>query len=505
MYYMQRLDPTELAQVIHHLNYRWGYQTLSLWQGIRAPFHPQAIYAGFERLLNPETIASMDRLDEPLGRNRIRHGLIDHYLQRTLLPHETEMQAWSRGAVALVEKERIGFRELIPWCQKASTWKKRRILQKETSALCKFLKPFALDHWRMVLETIQGELGYADYVAYCGHKKGVDYDAWVPMVKDLLRDSDGIYRKAMDPWSQRRFGQPMERLNRFDAICLLGMGEFDASYPVKDIAVQLDFLATWGLSAGSLPGLNLDIRRNGSKSAQALTILLQVPEEVYVLMRPEGGWIDLETLWHELGHGLSASLTRSDLSLVEGDLATSFALSEAFAFLLQDMALSRSFLERILGLSAREAAKVAHHKTVKDIAAMRRYGAKFLAEYAMFKGSALSDGQPYADTMARFTGFYHQPESHLFDLVPELYCMDYLLGWMGAASLRRHLEQKLGETWYLQPEAGDILKAWWAQGNRRSYDEFFDVNGLERPSPRLLLDHLKASLIQSAPPQTTTT
>ena len=41
----------------------------------------------------------------------------------------------------------------------------------------------------------------------------------------------------------------------------------------------------------------------------------------------------------------------------------------------------------------------------------------------------------FNDAMARITGFYHQPESHLFDLVPELYCADYLLGWMGEAAL----------------------------------------------------------------------
>jgi hypothetical protein len=40
--------------------------------------------------------------------------------------------------------------------------------------------------------------------------------------------------------------------------------------------------------------------------------------------------------------------------------------------------------------------------------------------------------------MARITGFYHQPESHLFDLVPEFYCADYLLGWLGEAVLNEY-------------------------------------------------------------------
>ena len=59
-------------------------------------------------------------------------------------------------------------------------------------------------------------------------------------------------------------------------------------------------------------------------------------------MRPEGGWIDVETLWHELGHGLSAVTTDPSLPAVDRELATAFSLSEVYAFLLQRMALSQA-------------------------------------------------------------------------------------------------------------------------------------------------------------------
>jgi hypothetical protein len=486
--------PTELAEIVHHLNYRWGSQALALWQGLRPPFRPESIYADFGKVLDHGTIQRVNRFDDPLVQNRIRHGLIDHYLQRELLPYETELQAWSKRAVAVVGNDRIRFREVIPWCQKASTWSRRRTLQKETSALCKLLKPFALSHWQVLLEKIQGDLGYVDYVKYCRCKKGIAYETWIPVIKRLLNDTDAIYRDVIDDWSRKRFGHPMDRLNRFDAICLLGLAEFDDHYPGNDLSDQLTFLKTWELSLETMPGLNLDIRRNGTKSSQAMTIILQIPEEVYVLMRPEGGWIDLETLWHEMGHGLSAALTSPGLSLVQGNLATTHCLSEAFAFLLQDMALSQPFLERSLGLSARKAETVARHKTIKDLAGVRRYAAKFLAEYDMFRSSRLEDGDPYAEIMARHTGFYHQPESHLFDLVPEFYCMDYLLGWMGAASLTSHLECRLGEAWYFDSEAPKILKSWWVQGNRRNFAEFFSYNRLAAPSPELLLERWRGTI-----------
>jgi oligoendopeptidase F len=85
------------------------------------------------------------------------------------------------------------------------------------------------------------------------------------------------------------------------------------------------------------------------KSAQAICLMLQVPEEIYVLLRPEGGWGDLETLWHELGHGLSAVFTSPDLSTVTRNMGTSFALSEAFAFLMQNLVLFKPLFDRIPG------------------------------------------------------------------------------------------------------------------------------------------------------------
>ena len=121
---------------------------------------------------------------------------------------------------------------------------------------------------------------------------------------------------------------------------------------------------------------------------------------------------------------------------------------------------------------------VGYYKDLKDLSVFRRYAAKFISEYEMFSNGDLSDGRPYADTMARITGFYHQPESHLFDLVPEFYCADYLLGWMGEAALADNLSQRFGRDALLLPEAGNWLQSLWHQGNRLDIFSFFNQNGL---------------------------
>jgi hypothetical protein len=476
-----------LISAIQTLNTRWARRALSLWRGHLPGDSPERIYAGFDDILTPETIVGVPGArDEPAGR-RIRHGLIDHYLQRKLMPHETEMQAWSRGAAAHVDGEKIYFRDVIPWCQKSSTLLKRQRLQQETGPLCKLLKPFALNYWTIVMETLTGELGFDSYIDYCSQKKGIDYHWLYDLAQDLLRDTHDFYFAAMQAWSRDRFGISLDRLSRFDAIYLLSLSQWDRLCPVDDPATTLGFFEHWGIDTARLHGLHLDLKFTAGKSAQAISVLVRIPQEIHILMRPEGGWIDVETLWHELGHGLSAVYTDPSLPVVERELATAFNLSEVYAFLLQRLALSRPILSEVMDLPEETIATIGYYKGLKDLSVFRRYAAKFISEYDMFAGGNLPDGQPYADTMARATGFYHQPESHLFDLVPEFYCADYLLGWLGEAVLSDRLASRFGEGGWVGPAAGEWLKTLWRQGNRRDIFSFFTGNGIGEITAKPLL------------------
>jgi hypothetical protein len=195
-------------------------------------------------------------------------------------------------------------------------------------------------------------------------------------------------------------------------------------------------------------------------------------------MRPEGGWIDVETLWHELGHGLSAVYTDPTLDAVSRELATTFNLSEMYAFFLQRMALSRPVLTSVMGLPEAKVETIGYYRQLKDLSVFRRYLAKFRCEYEMFASGNIGDGRPYAEAMARHTGFYHQPESHLFDLVPELYCADYLLGWLGEAVLNEYSIDRFGENGCLRSDMAEWLRSLWRQGSGADIDAFFARNGI---------------------------
>jgi len=481
-------DHHSLIDTLKTLNQHRTGSALAMWKGEAPAVEPYNLYAGYEVFLTLDTLECINREFKGKARQRVRHAFIDHYLQQVLLPHETEMQTWMRGAAALVNDERIHFRNIIQWCQEPRSHADRERLQDETGPLCKFMKPFALNYWEILLSLLKKDFGFSNYIDYCREKKGLDYSRYAILMEQVLEETRGIYFKAMQAWAEDSVGLSLERLNRFDAINLFGMHALDNLLPDNAMEDSKAFFEQWGIEPDNLEGLHLDIQKDDRKSDQAMSFLLAIPGDVHVVMNATGGWIDLETLWHELGHGLSSVFTSPRLSTVDRELATSYSLSESYAFLLQNITLSEPFLRNYLTLSEDQARKLHYYKTLKDLAVFRRYAAKFIAEYRMFGSNSLADGNPYAEIMARHTGFYHQPESHLFDLVPEFYCLDYVLGWMGEAAMEDHLRNRFGENWMFQSGAGDLLKQWWRQGNRLDIIDFFKKNNLGLLSADMLVN-----------------
>ncbi len=474
------IDLEAIGQALLTLNYRLSSHALNLWQGNQGVSSHHSIYEGFSHILNPPAIREIRSVTGPTKeRRRTFHHLLGHYLQYRLFPYENELFTWMRGAAAHVDGEKIYFKDVLSWCQKRSDVEKRHILEKETKSLCKFMKPFALSFWEYLLKLLDEKFGYSNYAAYCKDKKEVEYQAHIPRLQALLEQTETLYLESMESWAQRSLGVPLSELNRFDAVYLLGLGEFDHLFPGEiPLVDQLNFFNHWDIQVKDIQGLHLHIDHSPKKGAQAMSFVLRIPEEIHLVMNPQGGWIDLETLFHEMGHGLSNAFTSRDLSLTEKDFFTSNTLSETYAFLLQNMCFSPCFLERQLGLSSKAIEEITYYKALKDLSVFRRYASKFLAEYHMFKENDLASGDAYARLLRKHTGFSYRPETQLFDLVPEFYALDYVLSWMAEATMEKMLSQTLGDDWMFKSEVGRILKDWWQCGNRYELDEFFAVKGI---------------------------
>jgi hypothetical protein len=70
--------------------------------------------------------------------------------------------------------------------------------------------------------------------------------------------------------------------------------------------------------------------------------------------------------------------------------------------------------------------------------------------------------------------------TYLADVDPGYYAANYLRAWAFETHLRGVLRERFGERWFTRPEAGDLLRSLWREGQRLSADELLaEVTGEE--------------------------
>ncbi|MEA3547791.1 MAG: hypothetical protein U9R66_09005 [Thermodesulfobacteriota bacterium] len=425
--------------------------------------------------LNIEEVREIKSLFGILGKEgKVYNEAVDHFLRTKIEPFQAMFDSWMRGAAAQVNGENVPFTEIITWCQDCEDNRARKTLGKETLSLCRFLAPFSHASWKGLLQVVENDLGYEGYIPCCEEKKRVSLGDARKQALLFLDETKAKHESCIRPLLREMTGLSLEDASRFDAIYLLGLRYLDHLFPpgltVKRV---IDFFNTWGMQLSDHPGLHLHIQ--GKPGRQSYCIPVSIPSEIHVVTGPLHGWLDLEALYHELGHAMSFLFADPHLPVEDREFLHSGALSETYAFLLQKMCLSRVFLQDVLGLSEKDARKVEDVHEVKWLALTRRYAAKLVIEVDNFREGRLQKGEKhYAQIMQRETGFHYDPETYLFDLMPDFYSYDYFQAFMGTGSLWKYLAVSKGCNWPVNPATGDILKNWWKMGNHLDPAAFLD-------------------------------
>ena len=422
--------------------------------------------------LSRSDLAAIRRLGQGREVDRLYFQAVDHFLRVRVEPVQAMFTSWMAGAKAQVNGEEVPFNRVITWCQDTADNQARRLLTREVRALCRFLAPLNHATWQALTTLIEEELGYAGYIPFCEQKRGVPIDEAAAQAATFLDSSRQRHLDTIGALLRQITGLSPGQASRFDAIYLLGLRYLDHLFPRHlDTADILSFFSRAGFSLINSPALT--IHHVGRPGRQSYCMPITIPGDIHIVLGPLQGWLDLEALCHELGHALSFLYTDSSLSPLQTDFFPSSGLSEAFAFLFQKLSMSREFLEEVMGLSADDAEVVASIHRVKWITLARRYAAKLVIEQENFQQHRLRQGEPfYARTMERETGFCYDPETYLFDLMPDFYTLDYFQGFLAAAILAKELQALAGNHWYRTPAAVALLSSWWRQGNRLDLTSF---------------------------------
>jgi len=475
-------DPEIQNQVCHE----WTERLMAMTKKMRR--RDLSLHLGLEQTWN-NTLSAIDLAEVEAVRHafgttgsggHVYYQAVDHFIRSKVEPFQAILNTWMRGAKADVNTQKVPFTEVITWCQDSGDNQARGAMAKEIHSLCAFLAPFSYVSWKALLNVLEHDLGYPGYIVFCEEKRGISLAESGSYAKDFLSETGDRYRGLIEPWLNTVTGLSLKEASRFDAIYLLGLRYMDYLFP-QELTIEkiMDFSRKWGIDLVENPALH--IHSEGISGRQSYCIPVDIPKEVHIIVGPLRGWLDMESFFHELGHALSFIYTDPTLPPEEKDFFQSGALSEAFAFLFQRMCMSREFLQEVLGLSSENAQTVSHAHALKMFTLTRRYGAKLVIEVENFRLGRLKEGQSlYSKIMGRETGFYYDPETYLFDLMPDFYSLDYFQAFIGATSLWEYLSEAAGDDWFLNPEAGDILRGWWHNGNRLDLTTFLKES-LDRP------------------------
>lgn len=404
---------------------------------------------------------------------RLTFAAEDIFVRSRVEPVQAIFSQWMAGSLAQVNGEDIPFREIIAWCQECRDWEQRGRLAKEARSLCRFLAPLSHSTWQALTAAVVEELEYESYLAYCEVRRAISLSQEAEVCRHILDMHRQGYMDRVQKWLQSVYpGKRLSGATRFDAIYLLGMRYMDqVADGIISLETALEFFSGLGLEEKA--GLRLHFE--GRPGRQSYCVPVTIPGEVHVILGPVSGWLDYEALFHEMGHAFSFIHTSPELPVEAREFFVSGAVSETFAFLFQRLCMQENFLSMVMGAESDDLTDIEHVHELKLDILTRRYGAKFLIEYENFSADRISRGQElYAAVMERETGFVYEPETYLFDLMPDFYSLDYFQAFVASGILLEYLEGRFGEWWFVNDDALITLKTWAALGNRYDIHEFME-------------------------------
>jgi hypothetical protein len=286
---------------------------------------------------------------------------------------------------------------------------------------------------------------------------------------------------------------PRDEVEMGDLYFLQRAPEFDTIFPADQMVSTLrQTLSGMGISLEAQPNLRLDIEPRPLKSPRAFCAPIQIPEEVMLVIKPQGGQRDYSSFFHEAGHAEHFATVRSDVPFAFRHLGEK-AVSETYAFLFQHLIHDGLWLDGVLGYEGVEYRRFA---LFAKLFLVRRYAAKLVYELEYLHAAGPSGDVERAYTRllgdALKVGIF--PGRFLDDVDDEFYAADYLRAWIFEMQLSSYLKREFDSAWWTSPSAADFLQSLWQIGSRDGVDELAQQIGYAELDAGFLVREFEAAL-----------
>jgi hypothetical protein len=431
----------------------------------------QALHERHAAVLGEEALAVALELfradDGDVARRQRARALLEWQVEsraaRAVAALDEREIAWSRTAVVTLPwGERLPYEQAPIAIANAGDRGRRLAIDEARAALvARELAPLRRERFARERDAVEG-LGLAGgYVETFAEVSGIDIRALAADAAAFLRDTEALWHELFAEFVVRGGGIAAGEATRADALYLLRGHAFDAHFPAGHLEPEiLRQVREMGLDPLAGGRIRLDTADRPGKRARAFCAPVQVPDEVHLVLRPQGGAADWRTFLHELGHALHfAHMTPG--TPFEDRWLGDHSITEGLAMLFDHRLHDRGWLARYAGMPRRVVAAWRRAAAFEELQFLRRYCAKLAYELVLYGGGASWDDLPgaYADTLGAATRFRYQPADALVDVDPRFYGARYLRAWQLQAALGTTLTERFDEDWWRNPASGPWLAA----------------------------------------------
>ena len=377
----------------------------------------QPIYARYEHVMNEESLALvLERFKSS------KSGTEDHRSSRLLLEWQAEAQssrelapldereiAWESSAmIKLPDGSRLQFEEASIEMANTTDRGRRLAIESARATLVESeLAPLKREHLQRERDITENLGLAADYNSGWEQLSGVPLMELRSQCEQFLKDTADMWRDSYREFVPRVLGISPDEATRADALALLRAREFDEFFPFNDMQRQVHRqVAEMGIDPTAGGNIRLDTGERPGKRARAFCSPVQIPKEVYLVLRPHGGQTDWNTFLHELGHALHFAYMRDDYPLEYLWLGDN-SVTESYAMLFDHLMQQSGWLKRYASLNEPDTKRFLRSAGFEELQFLRRYCAKLIYETHLYGGGVSWEALPdmYVELLTNATLF----------------------------------------------------------------------------------------------------
>jgi oligoendopeptidase F len=451
------------------------------------------IYKQFKHLFSKEHIAEASKSVSDKKGRLLYDAFVGNFIGNQLKGITDKANSYEAAATIDVNGQRVPFRQVQSLVMNEDIREKRKIIFEATKPVKKKLTSFEKRSWKKVYQLVQ-ELSGKSYVDYLSFIKDVEYDKLAEQLRDFLVKTEDLHKSQIEK-NMASVGVRLKDAQPYDYAYFARAKPFDAFFQKeKLVGIAKNFWKNFGFDLDHQKNVIVDVEERPKKVPRAFCMPVRVPEEVILVIKPQGGQDDYQAFFHESGH--TEHFANADASLpYEFKHLGDHSVSESYAFLIEYLLANNLFLQKHLGMSESDAHKFSHFIMEQKLQAFRRYAAKVIYELKLHRnnlaklddkfqptaGEYASPAKMYVDLLTKATKINYKPESFLLDVDSGLYAADYCRAWMFEVMIRKKLEEKFGKAWFENKDAAVFMKEMWKWGSSgKSVNELAKMIGYQQ-------------------------